>query len=114
MFRPFCVGGVWVSLAVQAQKRGRYFTVKTVQSQAKVMLASLVKTRFMQASILSELRDEQVTRHAMDSGRGSFDSVDRFLKNFEKHCFANLLVSVFVLRTCHCFYREGEWCIVSM
>lgn len=44
------------------------------------MLASLVKTRFMQASILSELRDEQVTRHAMDSRRGSFDSVDRFLK----------------------------------
>lgn len=80
LFRPFCVRGVRVSLAVQAQKRGRYFTVKTVQSQAKVMLASLVKTRFMQASILSELRDEQVTRHAKDCGRGSFDGVDRFLK----------------------------------
>ena len=80
LFRRFCVGGVRVSLAVKAQKRGRYFSVKTVQSQANVMLASLVKTRFMQGSILSELRDEQVTRHAMGSGRGSFDSVDRFLK----------------------------------
>ena len=68
LFRPFCVGGVRVPLAVKAQKRGRYFSVKTVQSQANVMLASLVKTRFMQGSILSELRDEQVTRHAVDSG----------------------------------------------
>lgn len=80
LFRPFCVRGVRVSLAVKAQKRGRYFPVKTIQSQANVMFASLVKTRFMQGSILSELRDEQVTRHAMGSGRGSFDSVDRFLK----------------------------------
>lgn len=81
MFPPFCVRGIRFSLAVQPQERVRYFTVNTVQSQANVMLASLVKTRVMQASVLSELRDKQVTRHAMDSGRGSFDSVDRFLKN---------------------------------
>ena len=54
LFRPSCVGGVRVSLAVKAQKRGRYFPVKTIQSQANVMFASLVKTRFMQGSILSD------------------------------------------------------------
>lgn len=104
LFRPFCVGGVRVPLAVKAQKRGRYFSVKTVQSQANVMLASLVKTRFMQGSILSELRDEQVTRHAMDSGEVPSTVLTGFWKFRE---------TLFCEPTCFCFRIENVSLILA-